>query len=310
MRIRIGMIFSLILILVVSWQCQDLAGTLDSPYDPSSAGYIAPETEILSGPGNGSTVHTDSVVYIWHHPNTVFSAGTMSGWVDAGRLLFAFRINHTVWSPWQSGKAVLQSDDPYWSFDTTTGYHKLILNNLEDGSTEIEIRCMYPTNIEEENWPDRTFTVQSQSEPAIILSPSNVYIDSSNALVLNAQLEGVTNAYEIQCNLKYDPEFVELTSYEFYSDSSNFTTDLSPDSLITFSTVNSLPDTGWVTCRTNLFDITNTGVSGSGVWLRMIFTHIGAKGYSTISVMPESDLLNSDSLSVLQETRNSHLTVW
>jgi hypothetical protein len=300
----------LILSTLIEWGCQDITGTIENPFDSASPNYVDPITEIVSGPENGVVLDTNRVEYRWRHGDPTYWPDSTDNWDVAGDVLFTFRVNHTTWSPWKSGKEILQNGDSNWMFDTTTGIHTLILDNLDDGSYEFEVRCKYPTEILEVNWPHRSFSVNALVGPALILSPANVYLDSAATFVINTRLEDVGHLVGVRAYLHYDPDFLNLISYELQSDSTQFFFDAQADYIQQFTFVESNPDSGLFDLSIALAGNDVTGVSGSGILVRMIFQHVGFRGESSIQILPESDLRDSNNQSMLNLTRDARIVVW
>ncbi|NOZ73942.1 MAG: hypothetical protein GXO90_00975 [FCB group bacterium] len=292
------------------WSCQDITGTIENPFDSSSPNFITPLTDIVSGPGNDVVLDTSRVEYRWRHADPTYWPDSTGNWDISGNVLFTYRVNHTTWSPWMSGKNVLSAGDPNWSFDTTSGIHTLILDNLDDGAYEFEVRCKYPTEIQEVNWPHRSFSVNALVGPALILSPANIYLDSASTFVVNTRLEDVVNLIGVRAHLQWDPLFLTLISYELQSDSTQFFFDSMAEYLQQFTFVDTNPDSGLFDLSIALAGNSVSGTSGSGVLIRMIFQHIGSRGESAIRLLPDSDLRDANNQSMLILTRDARVVVW
>ncbi|MFQ6614177.1 MAG: hypothetical protein ACE5D1_04965 [Fidelibacterota bacterium] len=303
-------VFFFVFISLWVWSCQDITGIIENPFDSSSPNFVDPLTEIISGPENGIVLDTSRAEYRWRHADPTYWPDSTGNWEIAGNVLFTYRVNHTTWSPWMSGSDILSADDPNWSFDTTTGIHSLILDNLDDGEYEFEVRCKYPTEIQEVNWPHRSFSVNALVGPALILSPANVYLDSASTFVVNARLEDVVNLVGVRTYLQWDPGFLTLNSYELQSDSTQFFFDSMAEYLQEFTFVDTNPDSGLFDLSIALAGNSVSGASGSGVLVRMIFQHIGSRGESAIHILPESDLRDANNQSMLNLTRDARVVVW
>ena len=97
-------------------------------FDPADANYSMPETEVLDWPTEDHTIDSTSAVFNWRHsdPNYHYDATHEVDYAE--RIFYRYRLNASIWSPWNSGEELLQKDLHFWIFDTLTGLHVLQLD--------------------------------------------------------------------------------------------------------------------------------------------------------------------------------------
>ena len=160
MRKPIGNLKYIILsaFLLVVFSCGQLEVDIEvvNLFDPADANYSIPETEVLGWTTEGHTIDSTSAVFTWRHsdPNYHYDATHEVDYAE--RIFYRYSLNNSIWSPWNSGEALLQQDDlHFWIFDTLTGLHVLQLDYLEDIVHNFEVMSKYPTNIQEDDWPNK-----------------------------------------------------------------------------------------------------------------------------------------------------------
>ena len=60
------------------------------------------------------------------------------------------------------------------------------LDYLEDIDYNFAVRSKYPTNIQEDDWPTISFTVDAFDGVELLISPGQVFADSGTVFYVNA----------------------------------------------------------------------------------------------------------------------------
>ena len=280
---------------------------VDNLFDPADADYSIPDTEVLDWPTVGHSINSTSAVFTWRHsdPNYHYDATHTVDYAE--RILYRYRMNASIWSPWYSGESLIQQDLGFWIFDTLTGLHVIELDYLEDIGYNFEVMSKYPTNIRENGWPNISFMVDAFDGTELLISPGQVFADSGNVFFVNVKLIDVTDFMGIHLDVSYDNSFMQLQNYALESDSTDFLLQ-SAGQLINF--INNNIDDGHFQLDLGVAGGSVTGVSGTGNIVRLIFEHIGPKGQSVISISSESTVRDVYNNSVVEHIFSGVVSIW
>lgn len=143
----------------------------DNSLDEENPDYIQPETNILSGPVGGMVVNVNTVTF------------RCSG--NAQITEFAFRLNRSTWSEWQTSPTIT-------------------LDYLSEGDQIFEVKGRYDNGDEDESPAVATFTTDAIQGPGLIFEPT--YISSYYWLVfpVNVCLEEVVGVKGLRAEINYD----------------------------------------------------------------------------------------------------------
>jgi len=295
--------------LLVIYSCGQLEVDIEvvNLFDPADANYSIPETEVLDWPTESHTIDSTSAVFTWRHsdPNYNFDATHEVDYAE--RIFYRYRLNTGIWSPWNSGEALLQQDLHFWTFDTLTGLHVLQLNYLEDISYNFEVMSKYPTNTRENEWPNISFMVDAFDGAELLISPGQVFADSGTVFYVNVKLIDVTDFMGIHLDVSYDNSFMQLQNYALESDSTDFLLQ-SAGHLINFID-NDIND-GHFQLDLGVAGGAVTGVSGTGNIVRLIFEHTGPREQSVISISSESTVRDVYNNSVIEHIFSGVVSIW
>ena len=295
--------------LLVIYSCGPLEVDIEvvNLFDPADANYSMPETEVLDWPTEGHTIDSTSAVFTWRHsdPNYHYDATHEVDYAE--RIFYRYRLNTSTWSPWNSGKALLQQDLHFWSFDTLTGLHVLQLDYLEDIDHNFAVMSKYPTNIQEDDWPTISFTVDAFDGVELLISPGQVFADSGTVFYVNAKLIDVTDFMGIHLDVSYDNSFMQLLDYALESDSTDFLLQ-SAGHLINF--IDNDTQNGRFQLDLGVAGGAITGVSGTGNIVRLIFEHTGPREESVISISSESTVRDVYNNSVIEHIFSGVVSIW
>ncbi len=249
---------------MVSCRSFDIFAEIDNPFDPESANYLPPETQIVSGPTMDGTIHESQATLQWRHAKSQYWPNDSSGYQIAAAVEFAYRINSGNWSEYKSGRELLLDSLSYWSFDTSTGIHTFELTDLEDREYLITVRCKYPTGIIESSGKFRRFTVDALQGPGLILSPGFTNVEIGESLVLSVVGIDVVDLMGIHAIVEYDPMDFVLLDMFFRSDTSTFLMQTMADSLEDFTFVDHDSSGGTIDVNIAIAAGASNGVNGSG----------------------------------------------
>ena len=312
MRNRTGDLIKYIILsgfLLVVYSCGQLEVDIevDNLFDPADANYSIPGTEVLDWPIAGHIINSTSAVFTWRHsdPNYHYDATHTVNYAE--RILYRYRMNASIWSPWYSGESLIQQDLGFWTFDTLTGLHVIELDHLEDIGYNFEVMSKYPTNIRENEWPNISFMVDAFEGTELLISPGQVFSDSGNVFFVNVKLIDVTDFMGIHLDLSYDNSFMQLQNYALESDSTDFLLQ-SAGQLVNF--INNNIDNGHFQLDLGVAGGAVTGVSGTGNIVRLIFEHIGPRGQSVISISSESTVRDVYNNSVAEHIFSGVVSIW
>ena len=311
MRKTIGNLKYIILsaFLLVVFSCGQLEVDIEvvNLFDPADANYSIPETEVLGWPTEGHTIDSTSAVFTWRHsdPNYHYDATHEVDYAE--RIFYRYSLNNSIWSPWNSGEALLQQDIHFWIFDTLTGLHVLQLDYLEDIDYNFEVMSKYPTNIQEDDWPNISFTVDAFDGAELLISPAQVFADSGTVFYVNVKLIDVNDFMGIHLDVSYDNSFMELLDYALESDSTDFLLQ-SAGHLINF--IENDTQNGRFQLDLGVAGGTVTGISGTGNIVRLIFEHTGPRGQSVISISSESKVRDIYNNSVIEHIFSGVVSIW
>ncbi len=230
---------------------------VDNPIDPGSPTFVPPETNITSGPANGSTVDSARVVIEWEG--------------NEGAVIFQSRLNQENWADWSTG--------------TTR-----ILEYLDEGTYTFSVRSAYPDENNDPAYMDSTaatvtFTVDAVQSSSMRLSPRLVEPLQFQTFQLELIAEDVTDLMGVRATLSFNSSALsveQVTAGDFLA--SNGGTVISQ--IIT--------DNGGGTIEINLAvaDGTPAGVSGTGTLVTLQFMGLQV-GNTTITIQSaSSDMRN------------------
>lgn len=299
--------FFLVILIVLGCGIGNVTVEVDNLFDPQDPDYKPPMTEIITGPLAGEILDTSQVIFQWRHSDPNYWPDTARSGNIPARILYAYRLSGSNWSPWLSGQDLLTHPYSFWTYDSATGIHTLLLDNLEDGQHVFEIRSKYPTNIEENNWPSQLFTIDHIPGTALVLSPTHAYVDSGAAFITYARIVDVTDFMGLHLALSYDPDDLSLLDYSVASDSTDFLLQAGGQSIefIEHDSTAGLFQMDMSVAGGNV-----TGVSGTGNVVRFIFMHVGTGGETEITLEPESQVRDVYNQSVTQGLLGSKISIW
>ena len=295
--------------LLVIYSCGQLEVDIEvvNLFDPADANYSIPETEVLDWPTEGHTIDSTSAVFTWRHSDPNYHYDATHEVEYAERILYRYHLNTGIWSPWNSGEALLQQDLHFWTFDTLTGLHVLQLNYLEDIDYNFAVMSKYPTNIQEDDWPTISFTVDAFDGVELLISPGQVFADSGTVFYVNAKIIDVTDFMGIHLDLSYDNSFMQLQDYALESDSTDFLLQ-SAGHLINF--IDNDTQNGRFQLDLGVAGGAVTGVAGTGNIVRLIFEHTGPREQSVISISSESTVRDIYNNSVIKHIFSGVVSIW
>lgn len=275
-------------------------------FDPSDDQYSLPDTEIVDGPISGMTLDSSSTYFTWQHSDPAYHYDPTHEVDYAERINYRYRLNSS-WSPWFNGNALMERQFDFWSFDTLTGLHLLELAYLEDINYQLEVMSKYPTNIQEENWPNISFSVDVYDGTELLISPGQVFADSGGVFYVNAKLIDVTDFMGMHLEVFYDNSFMQLQNYYLESDSSDF---LLQGSGQVINFVENDPQSGHFQIDLGIAGGSVTGVSGTGNIIRFVFEHIGEVGQRQIIISSESNVRDVYNNSVVEHIFPGVVSIW
>ncbi len=304
----INFLLSVVLLMIYSCGQLEVASIeVVNLFDPSDDSYSLPDTEIIDGPMSGMTLDSSSSTITWRHSDPVYHYDPTHEVDYAERIYYRYRLNTATWSPWYNGINLMERQLGFWSFDTLSGLHVLQFDYLEDINYQLEIMSKYPTNIQEENWPDISFSVEVYEGTELLISPGQVFADSGGVFFVNAKLIDVTDFMGLHLEVSYDNSFMQLLNYYLESDSTDFLLQ-SEGQLINF--VESDPQNGHFQLDLGVAGGSVTGVSGTGNVVRLVFEHIGEIGQRTITISSESSVRDVYNNSVVQHIFPGVVSIW
>ena len=165
----------------------------------------------------------------------------------------------------------------------------------------------YPTNIQENEWPNISFMVDAFDGAELLISPGQVFADSGSVFYVNVKLIDVTDFMGIHLDVSYDNSFMQLQNYALESDSTDFLLQ-SAGHLINFID-NDIND-GHFQLDLGVAGGAVTGVSGTGNIVRLIFEHTGPRGQSVISISSESTVRDVYNNSVIEHIFSGVVSIW
>lgn len=296
--------------LILVFAACDLFVNIDNLFDPENPDYLPPQTAIISGPGEGEVLDTNTVTFSWRHADSTYWADTSGSSNVPSRIEYSYRLTGLDWSSWESGESLWYLPYEHWSYEDSTGLHSVTLGPLEDGLQLFEVRMKYPTEIFEYNWPMRSFTISAMEGPALYVSPMQTYIDSGDAFSSLVRVLDAQDLMGIHLKLDYDPSFVRLREYSLYSDTTDFLLQSLADHLEDFMFIENDTTAGKFDLSIGLAGGNFTGVSGTGTLIELVFDHVGSRGNSVIQILPESTLRDVNNNTTLNEIGDGYVTVW
>ena len=304
----INFLLSVVLLMIYSCGQLEVASIeVVNLFDPSDDEYSRPDTEIIDSPNSGIALDSSSTVITWQHSEPNYNYDPTHEVDYAERIYYRYRLNTVTWSPWYNGINLMERQLGFWSFDTLSGFHVLQFDYLEDINYQLEIMSKYPTNIQEENWPDISFSVDVYEGTELLISPGQVFADSGGVFFVNAKLIDVTDFMGLHLEVTYDNSFMQLQNYYLESDSTDFLLQ-SEGQLINF--VESDPQNGHFQLDLGVAGGSVTGVSGTGNVVRLVFEHIGEIGQRTITISSESSVRDVYNNSVVQHIFPGMVFIW
>ena len=306
--IKINILISVFFLMLYSCGQLEVASIeVVNLFDPSDDEYSLPDTEIVDGAISGSTLDSSSTVFMWQHSDPNYHYDPTHEVDYAERIYYRYRLNTSSWSPWYNGNAILDRQLGFWSFDTLSGLHTLQLDYLEDIDYQIEIMSKYPTNIQEESWPNISFSVDSYEGTELLISPGQVFADSGGVFYVNAKLIDVTDFMGMHLEVSYDNSFMQLQNYYLESDSTDFLLQ-SSGQVINF--IDNDLENGYFKLDLGIAGGSVTGVSGTGNIVRLVFKHIGHIGQRQISILSESSVRDVYNNSVVEHIFPGVVSIW
>ncbi len=281
---------------------------IDNLFDPQDPNYVSPSTAIFSGPLDDDILDSNIVVFSFRHSNNLY-------WPDssnvlariAHQILYSFRVDNRSWSSWHSGEDLLLTNLSFWSYDSTTGMHTIIISNLEDKHYSVEIRSQYPTNITEKNWPIINFDVNVSQGPELFISPGHAFIDSGSTFFVFARVNDVVDFMGAHIELAYPPNELKLINFFLEDNTNDF---LLQNNGYVISMVESDTIAGTFIMNLGVAGGNNAGVTGSGKLVRFIFYQSGPIVNSIIELSSLCTIRDIYNNSVLQRVQSGIITVW
>ena len=304
----INFLLSVLLLMIYSCGQLEVASIeIVNLFDPSDDEYSLPDTEIVEGPASGVTLDSSSSIVAWRHSDPNYHYDPTHEVDYAERVYYRYRLNTATWSPWYNGINLIERQLGFWAFDTLSGLHVLQFDYLEDINYQLEIMSKYPTNIQEEDWPDISFSVDVYEGTELLISPGQVFADSGGIFFVNAKLIDVTDFMGMHLDVSYDNSFMQLQNYYLESDSTDFLLQ-SEGQLINF--VNNDPQNGHFQLDLGVAGGSVTGISGTGNIVRLVFEHIGEIGQRSITISSESSVRDVYNNSVVEHIFPGVVSIW
>jgi hypothetical protein len=300
-------LFFLVVLILLGCGISNVTVGVDNLFDPQDPDYQPPNTEIVSGPTVGDVLDTTRVVFQWRHADPNYWPDTARSGNIPARIQYAYRLSGSNWSPWLSGEDLLTNPYSFWTYDSTTGIHTLVLDNLEDGQHSFEIRSKYPTNIEENSWPTQQFTIDHIPGTAFVLSPTHAYVDSGAAFITYARVVDVTDFMGLHLSLSYNTDDLALLDYSVASDSTDFLLQAGGQSI---EFIENDSTAGLFRMDLTVAGGNVTGVTGTGNVVRFIFMHVGTGNETEINLQPESQVRDVYNQNVTQGLLGSKISIW
>jgi len=157
----------------------------DNPIIPEDPNFIAPETTILTGPIDGTTVDDHTVTFTWTGNEDVVE--------------YCYRMGTSDWSA--------------WDMETTTTYEY-----LDEGSYHFEVAGRYASLIEDTTAASVNFTIDAIHGPALWLYPRYQEVASGESFTVEVMLEDVVDVMAVKAVLAFDPAQMQVSSIIIYDD--------------------------------------------------------------------------------------------
>ena len=159
---------------------------LTNPVDPNGSAFGKPQTTIVSGPANGSTVTSSSVQFV------------VIGSKDA--VQFSSKLDQNVWTSWNAATTI--------NFD-----------NLDEGAHSITVRARHRDGETiEENPQTNTFTVNAVTGPALMFVPRKTIASRGTAFGVEVYAEEVTDLAGAKVVVEFDKTMLSISSIDVYKD--------------------------------------------------------------------------------------------
>jgi len=204
----------------------------DNPFDPTNPDYQPPLATITQGPADGSTINNDYVTFSW------------SG--NSLECQFSYTLDDAQPSAWSSGKTV--------TFDY-----------LDEGDHSFQVKARYSVDDVQENPSMVAFTVDAIAGPALWICHKKTTTSINTDFSVDVVVEEVAELSMASVVVNFDPVYLQIRAYEVLEDGSI----LSGKQLIKVDSRDD--DIGNLTVYLALVGESNSGISGTGSIIRIIF---------------------------------------
>ncbi len=161
-----------------------------NPIDPANPNFQQPRAEIVSGPGDNSTVTTHTVTFQWR------------GNQADSLMLFSFKLDNQNWSNWSQNKTV------------TYEY-------LDEGSHTFYVKAKYINNIEQQTPTTVKFNVDAVKGPSLMFVPRKSVVEKGSIFEVKIFAEEAANFAGAKIVISYDFNLFDLDNVEIYKDTTS-----------------------------------------------------------------------------------------
>lgn len=294
--------------IFISLSC-DIFVEYDNVFDPNDSRYVPPITEIIEAPAEGDTLSENNAFFQWRHADQNYWPDSLNNYRIPASIFYSYRINYKGWSPWVSGYDLLNEPRSYWAFDTTNGLHLFELTMMDDQDYMIEIKSQYPTNIIEEEWATRSFTVDALHGPALTVFPLASYSNPNDPFSISVKAEDLFQMMGLHILLDYEPEMLEMVTYNIESDEGEFLLESQAEYVTEFTFVEHDTLQGIFDFNIALAGGDPDGISGSGTVIEFVFYPKGIIGETSVVILPESTIRNIFNETTVNEIRSGLVVI-
>ena len=174
---------NILIILLLIASCDE--GLETSVFDQDADTYEEPETTIVSGPDEGSTITVNSATFS-------FSGNEL---VTEYSYSIVYESNEAIWSDWISDSSVT-------------------VNNLDEGYYTFYVSGRYITEDEDSTPAERSFYVDAVSGPSVRVFPQESNITANSVFNIDIYAEEVNQLAGIELELQYDSQKIEYRNIE------------------------------------------------------------------------------------------------
>ncbi len=254
---------SMLLTLTTIWLgCEEIpeAPEYENPLDPDvpTGEYVPPETNILTGPADGTTIDDHSVTFTWSGNQNVVE--------------YAYRLTGGDWSAWSRDSSV------------TLAY-------MDEGDYLFVVKGRFASLAEDETPATRDFTIDDIHGPALWFSTRRVPAQAGSEFTVDLVIEDVADIKALLAQVEFEPAQLELVGHQLHNQAGDFLTQHNGNVI---ALVDSALAQGTIGFNLAVAGGDQPGVDGSGTLLTLTFRKLGSGGTQVIlgnsSRMVSSDL--------------------